>query len=131
MADESAGAYRHAISLAEQQLAVNQRDAPLRARLATYRIAVGDRDRALEDADEAIRIAPADGYVLFQTALVYEQSGDRVRALQGISRAIASGYSKLEIEQAPALDELRRDPRYGPAADPGVAARSGSSSTPK
>src|SRR6266404_2890435 len=84
MSDESAGAYRHAISLAEHQVVVNPRDGPLRARLATYRMAAGTRDQALADAAEAVRLAPADGYVLFQTALVYEQSGDRERALQSL-----------------------------------------------
>jgi hypothetical protein len=44
---------------------------------------------------------------------------------------MASGYSKWEIEQAPPLDQLRRDPRYGPIANTGDATRSGSEGTPK
>ena len=111
-AEASARAYREAVAQAQKQLAVNPRDAELRSRLAMYEIFLGDRAPAQRDIAQALQASPGDGWVLFRSALVYEQSGMRDRALESIRSALAGGFSQEEVEKAPPLEKLRLDPQY-------------------
>jgi hypothetical protein len=77
-----------------------------------YQISLGNREPALREIKEALRTAPAEGLVLFRSALVYEQSGLRDSALTAIGNALAGGFSREEIEKAPPLEALRQDMRY-------------------
>jgi len=110
--DEMAGAYRQAIHLAERQADVNPHDAELRSRIAMYHAYAGDRDAADAELGHALQLGPTDGTVLFRAALVNEELGRRERALEAIKQALHAGYSREEIGKAPALEALRRDPRY-------------------
>ena len=111
-ASEASRTYREAAAHAEKQLVLNPRDADLRSRLAMYRVSAGENQVALREIDRALRTAPQDGEVLFRAALVFEQSGKRERALEAVRRALEGGFSREEIEKAPPLDALRRDPRF-------------------
>jgi serine/threonine-protein kinase len=111
-ANASARAYREAVAQVQKQLAVNPKDAEIRSRLAMYEVSLGHRAEALRDTWQALRTSPRDGQVLFRAALVYEQSGMRERALSSLGSALAGGFSKEEVEKAPPLEALRRDPRY-------------------
>ena len=111
-ASEASRTYREAAAHAEKQLVLNPRDADLRSRLAMYRASAGENQVALREIDRALRTAPQDGEVLFRAALVFEQSGKRERALEAVRRALEGGFSREEIEKAPPLDGLRRDPRF-------------------
>jgi serine/threonine protein kinase/tetratricopeptide (TPR) repeat protein len=110
--DETAGAYAQAIALAEKQAALQPRDAELRSRLAMYRAYSGDAAGADADLREALRLDSSDGTILFRAALVREQLGRRKQALEAIEEALRAGISPEEIEKAPALEDLRRDPDY-------------------
>jgi Flp pilus assembly protein TadD/TolB-like protein len=111
--DEAAGAYAQAIALAEKQASLKPQDPELRSRLAMYRAYSGDAAGADVDLRQALRLDPSDGTILFRAALVQEQLGRRKQALESIERALRVGYSREEIENAPALEQLRRDPAYG------------------
>ncbi|MGZ6124628.1 MAG: tetratricopeptide repeat protein, partial [Myxococcales bacterium] len=110
--DEVAGAYRQAIALAEQQAALNPRNAELHSRLAMYHAYAGDADAADAELREALRLDGRDGAVLFHAALVHERLGRRQSAIDAIEGALQAGYSREEIGKAPALEALRHDPRY-------------------
>ena len=110
--DEMVGAYREAIALAERQTALNQNDAELRSRLATYHAHAGDRAAADAQLKEALRLAPRDATVLFRAAIVHEQAGRRDLALQSIEESLKAGGTREEISKAPTLAALRQDPRY-------------------
>jgi len=111
-ADEVIGAYRQAIALGERKAAINPSDPELRSRLAMYHAYAGDRDAADRESSEALRLAPRDGTVLFRAALVREQLGRREDALAALEQSFLAGYSREEIGKAPALEQLRQDPRY-------------------
>jgi serine/threonine-protein kinase len=111
-AEESARAFRQAAAQAEKQVAASPRDADLRSRLAMYRISVGEGDAAQAQIAEAVKLAPQNGQVLYRAALVYEQSGMRARALETLRAALRAGFSQEEIEKAPPLAALRKDPAY-------------------
>jgi tetratricopeptide (TPR) repeat protein len=109
---EAARAYREAAAQAQKQLAVNPRDAELRSRLAMYQVFAGDKQSALREIEVSLRAGGDDGLVLFRSALVFEESGMRARAIESVHAALTRGFSREEIENAPPLEALRRDARY-------------------
>jgi len=93
-------------------LATNPKDAKIRANLAMYRSSSGDRAGSLRDIEEALRLAPVDGFVLYRAALVYEQDGMRERAWKALEACIKAGCSMEEIRKAPPLIEMRKEERF-------------------
>jgi len=86
-----------------------------------YHAYAGDRAAADAELKEALRLNRQDGAVLFRAVLVHEQLGRRDQALAALRETLKQGYSREELGRDPALDELRKDPRYALIA----AARSG------
>ena len=112
LANKAPEEFRKATELAQDALATNPKDAKLRANVAGYRSSSGDTAGALRDIQEALRLAPGDGFVLFRAALVYEQAGMRERAWKALEACVKVGYSLEEIRKAPPLADLRKDERY-------------------
>ena len=109
-------AYRKAIELGVSQLAVNPRDAGLLSQIAVYEAKAGDAGQGQARIQAALRLAPADPTVLFNSALVSEIAGNRARSLAALRVALQAGYSLSFIEREPELASLRRDPRYNEIA---------------
>jgi tetratricopeptide (TPR) repeat protein len=109
-------AYAQAVALAERQLEVNPRDAPLLAKLADCYAMLGRPEPARRRAEEALRAEPDNPGVLFRAGTAFEQLGDRPRALALLASAMQHGYSRSELERAPGLEDLRSDPRFGKLA---------------
>ena len=112
LAPKAPETYRRAIGLAQEEVAVNPRDAQLRSRLAAYLAVLGDRQAASTEIARALKLSPTDGYVQFWAALVYEQTGQRDRALEALKSALHANYSLEEIRKAPPLKDLRADSRF-------------------
>ena len=71
------------------------------------------RDRALEWARRAERIAPDDMAVLINGALLRVHLGMKDEALDMLERVFGKGRGKKEwIEQDPDYDPLRDEPRF-------------------
>jgi tetratricopeptide (TPR) repeat protein len=109
--DEAAAAYRKAISLATAKLRINPEDSTVLAFRATYDAMVGDKSSALSDAQDALRLSPADANVNFRAALVYNHLGDTQQCLAALEKAVAAGYSASAIRDTPDFDHLRDNPR--------------------
>jgi tetratricopeptide (TPR) repeat protein len=109
--EEMRDAYAHAIELTEKELMVNPNDGRKSARIATWRV-VADKNRALKDISEALRLNPRDYFVLSRAAVLYEQHGMRDEALAFAKAAIELGFSVHELENWPPLERLVQDPRY-------------------
>jgi serine/threonine-protein kinase len=128
-AEKAPEAYRRAIQLTERDLAVNPKDAEVRAHLAVYCARLNQRQRALVEAAKARGLAAGNKTVLFRCALAYELAGRRSLALETLKEALRGGYSRAEVERHPDLADLRQDPRYtalmrsSSAATPGQTAR--------
>ena len=110
--DTALGAYRRAIMKANEALTVNPNDPKILAALAGYYSDVGSGEQALAAAGKALAMAPNDGEVLFRAGCIHESMGNRTKALEYLGHALDHGYSPQEVEDYPALDELRKDPRY-------------------
>jgi tetratricopeptide (TPR) repeat protein len=105
-------AYRRAAASAEERLAVNERDAVLRAELAYYRAMLGEGDAAERHHTQALDEAPADLEVLYLGSQVQELLGDRDEALRLLGAAIDEGYPRIEVRAHPLWDEAAALPEY-------------------
>ncbi len=107
------GAYLRAVELAEARRRVNAREASVQMSLSEYYAALGDASRAAEMMRDALALEPNNPRLLYQAAVVEEyRLSNRDESLKLLRSALDRGYSRPEIERAPALAALRNDPRF-------------------
>lgn len=111
-AAKAKSAYENAIRLAHEALAATPDDADLKSSLALYLVKNGNRQAALIQIREVDSMAEKPPSVLFNSAVVYELSGERAQALAALSAALKAGYSLNEVKQEPELVGLRSDAHY-------------------
>jgi len=109
---ESVAAYQRAIQLAQAQLDVNPKQARLIANMAVQYAKVGDADKGARLIEEARRLDPDDGLVLFDTVIVLELAGRREDALLALTRALEVGGYDEQIKNDPELADLRGTEQY-------------------
>ena len=112
LAGQAPDTYRKAIDLVQREIAVNPRDSRLLSQAAMWWAALGSRKEAAAEIAKAIDLAPHEGLIQYRAALVYEQAGQRDRALRAVEAALKAGYPSDEFRKAPPLKALREDPRY-------------------
>ncbi len=105
-------AYRKSLDLAELEFQRDPGNGMLAAMLADCHAQLGHETEARRLLSEADKLAPASPDVAELAAEVYEDLGDREAALKMIGSALARGYSREELEQSQAFQQLRADPRY-------------------
>ncbi|MBV8841418.1 MAG: protein kinase [Bryobacterales bacterium] len=113
-AGKALDAYKNALKLGNQQLAINSKDAEVLSRVALYQARLGNYGEAVPNTRRALKLAPGDRAVAWHAALAYELAGQRELALDAIRSAIRLGQPLQEINREPALAGLRADPRYQP-----------------
>jgi eukaryotic-like serine/threonine-protein kinase len=112
MAAKAPEAYRRAIELANQAVAVNPRDAPALSAIALYRVKVGEIGAARAAMNRALQAASGDHSVVFAAAIVYAITGETEQSLSYLAEALRGGYSRNEIAGEPELQKLRDLPQY-------------------
>jgi serine/threonine protein kinase/tetratricopeptide (TPR) repeat protein len=110
--DKSIQAFRHAIEMAKQELAINPRNPQLLKNLADYYVMMGDRVNSLKYLNEELKQSRFDKESLFDAAQVYDHLGDTGLTLEWLGKALRAGYSPQIILQQPDLDNLHSDPRF-------------------
>ncbi len=105
-------AFTRGAALAEERLKAREADVSLRASLAGYLAKRGDAEKARDQLRRIEEAADRSAAVYFKTALAYEITGDRARALRDLEVALQKGYPMREIGNEAELIELRADPRY-------------------
>jgi tetratricopeptide (TPR) repeat protein len=105
-------AYRKAISMAEQQLKVNPRDASVLGDLGSYHSMLGDRKQALEYLDRSLELGKGDKELLLNAAVVYNNLHETGPALEWLGKALAAGYSRSVVATGAPFDNLHDNPRY-------------------
>jgi eukaryotic-like serine/threonine-protein kinase len=104
--------YRKAISMAEQQLKVNPRDAGVLGDLASYHAMLGEREPALKYLDRSLELGQGDKELLLNAAVVYNQLRETGPALEFLGKALAAGYSRSVVATGAPFDNLHDNPRY-------------------
>ena len=112
LSSKAPDAYGKALFFGRRELSGNGRNHKLRSRLAYYYAAIGDHESASREIAEALRLANNDGYVLFQSAVVFEQLHNRNAALEAVKAALRAGYPAEAVRKAPLLADLRKDSRF-------------------
>ena len=106
---EAVAGYTKAAELATQQLTINPQDASVLADLANYRSMLGDKEAAFLYINRALRLSPRDPGVLFIMAQIYNQFGNERDTILWLQKAIDSGFPLVQIQDNPALDNIRTD----------------------
>ena len=109
---QAADAYRQAITLANEALRVNSRDAYALGALAYCHAMLGDRTLALRYLQEGLKVAPGDSEMRFKAGLVYNQFGDTKQTLRWLKDALDAGLSAAIVRDTPNFDSLRSDPGF-------------------
>jgi eukaryotic-like serine/threonine-protein kinase len=110
--DRRNGALEKAISLLEEERAVDPLNPNVLVELGDCHAMLAQAQIARPLLGEARRLAPADGDVAYTAATAYEAIGDREAALRAIAAAFDADFDLLEIESDTGLERLRADPRY-------------------
>ena len=109
---EAAEAYSKASALARARLGVNARDATACSYLGLYQAMLGQAGEARQARDRSVALARAEPEVLFNAALITDQSGDSAGAVSWIVKALAAGYSVDLVRNSPNLDNLKSSAAY-------------------
>jgi tetratricopeptide (TPR) repeat protein len=110
-------AYRRSAALLEEERRVDPKNAEILAQLADDFAMLGQADAARRLARDALASSPsADDLSTLVGA--FEQLGDRPAALQQARAAVRAGLDPHDFELDPALDSLRKDPRYAALVTP-------------
>jgi serine/threonine protein kinase/Tfp pilus assembly protein PilF len=109
--DKAVQAYRKAIELEEADHTKKQQAWRV-AKLADDYAAVGDKNKSLVLARQALALDANDPTVNYKAGEAFELSGQREAAIPLIAKAVATGYDAYEFEHSPELAALRSDPRF-------------------
>ncbi len=110
---EAEAAYRRALHVVRQHLALNPDDPRAATMCAVSLCRLGDREEGLRWAERARMIDPEDPGVLYNVACLYALEGKADEAISCLGQAVAAGFGAREwIAQDPDLESLRSDPRY-------------------
>ena len=109
--DRAGEAYRQAASLLEEERQIDPTNVEVLVALADCYAMLGDARRARPLVAEALKhgIEPGNWTDVIG---VFAELGDREEAIRQVRAALRAGVSPEEFERDPALDELRKDPRY-------------------
>ncbi len=107
---QSAGAYRQAIAIAQEDLRVNPNDSSSYGILAICNAMLGEKKPALDALRRGLQLSPADPSLLFQAALVHNQFGQSDEAIDWLKKARTAGYSHVRIRDYPNFDRLWANP---------------------
>jgi TolB-like protein/tetratricopeptide (TPR) repeat protein len=110
--DEAIPKYRHAIELAEAELAATPGDPTLRAQLGYYYGRAGDPARSESYLAQATAAGPDKLYVQYYRAVAAADRGDRAAALEALTDLVGLGYPKALLRSAPEFRSLLQDRRY-------------------
>ncbi len=108
---QSVAAYRQGITIAEEELRVNPSNSYSYGVLAICHAMLGEKKLALDALGSGLQLSPADPFLLFQAALVYNQFGQSDEAIAWLKKAQTAGYSQARIRDYPNFDSLWANPQ--------------------
>jgi len=110
--DSASICYQKAVKMAEGQLRVNPKDHELLAYLAGYYARLVERDKAFGLLENVVVLKPTNLDVIFDIRDVFEQLGEREKALEWMEKAIMNNYKLTKFTNNPGLKDLIADERF-------------------
>jgi tetratricopeptide (TPR) repeat protein len=105
-------AYKRAIELGEQLLAINASNTDALSDVAYYYSRIGDHEKATEMDAKARNQAPDDMYVYYNSALIHAGLGKTDEALSALERAVELEYQRELLPVDPIIAGLRDEERF-------------------
>jgi tetratricopeptide (TPR) repeat protein len=105
-------AYRKAIQLAEAERQKTPNDPELLVELADWYSSVGDKSRSSVLLRQSLALSNDSPYIAYRAGETYELLGQREKAIELISKALAQGYDATAFQRSPELAALRSDPGF-------------------
>jgi tetratricopeptide (TPR) repeat protein len=109
---DAPAAYRRAVELINEQIVKKQDDSDLQSRRALYLMKMGEKERALSEANIVAARSNLTAQMHYRLTVIYELGGDRTRALVSLQQALAAGYAVKDLANEPELTSMRADARY-------------------
>lgn len=110
--EQAVGAYRQAISYAQQSEHVNPRDPRVLGQLAVYHAMLGEPKPAREYIGRALALSPGNAELQLKAALIEQRLGQPARAREWLEKAVSAGLSPSEIRNNPIFDNLTDNQRF-------------------
>jgi eukaryotic-like serine/threonine-protein kinase len=110
--EKAMSTYDRAIALGFKALQVNPRDANTLGNLALYYAKKKGTERAAEFIHHARSIAPQQGSLMYDEALVDALTGNRSEAVSMLRQAFQNGYPVEEAKNDPDLKDVRALPEF-------------------
>ena len=104
--------YRHAILLAEKDLAATPDSPKLIGKLVDYYAMTGDSTRALEMIERAKPYLEKDDDMMYKVGSACEKIGRRSAAMKHLTNAVRHGYALPLIQADPILKDLVANPVF-------------------
>jgi tetratricopeptide (TPR) repeat protein len=111
-ANETAKAYRRAVSLAEEQRAINPNDLDVLNALALDYSRIRQPASAQKFLEMALKTGATNVDVLRVACLVQLEAGKKQEALQWLEKAVRAGYPREQLLANPELASLREEPEF-------------------
>ncbi len=113
LAAEAEAARRRGIALAAARVEMHPEDSRALYMAANGLVALGEGERGLDLARQALAIDPAEPMVLYNVACVQALAGRAEEAMASIEQSVRTGLNQLDwLKNDSNLDLLRSDPRF-------------------
>jgi serine/threonine protein kinase/Tfp pilus assembly protein PilF len=110
---EATAAYRRALDVVQDHLALNPDDPRAATMCAVAHCRLGDQEAGLDWAERALAIDPEDAGVKYNVACLYAVEGRTEDAIRTLRAAVSSGFGNREwLERDPDLESIRHDSRF-------------------
>jgi Flp pilus assembly protein TadD len=110
--NDSRKEYANAVQMTDRVLKVNSKDALTLSERAVYEAKLTRWLDAQRDANTAATLAPADGQVLYNKAVVHVLAGEKEVGLKALEQALAHGASAAVARKDDYLQLIRDTPEF-------------------
>jgi eukaryotic-like serine/threonine-protein kinase len=107
--EQARAAYRRAIELCEETIAVNPSDAAAHATLATCAAKLGDAKRARGSILRALELEPQNAAHAYEAAVIANVSGLEEEVLARLEQALRLGFNPDDVMADPEFANLRKN----------------------
>jgi serine/threonine-protein kinase len=111
-AEKANAAYREELVRVEETAKLAGDDPAIQLELAVLYSKKGMHDEALRQLNAALARTPNDARTLAEAGEVYDNLGDRARAIAFVRKSLKNGWTMTRLEENPGLRNVLADPKF-------------------